>query len=218
MASQEEQDRQRQERKARSEAILKAANIPILPHLPGIEVADEVTLRPAIEIARRAICTLLTAGKGGGVPQQTIDQLIELHGVAEFFTERERNFIGSPPLDREMLEFSWRSEASWTLLWALGFIDELGLPYDQIEPSHAVAIIEEYRLDGLAANPLRKSVDQILDEADLIFRCHWYTRDQELKGESPEPLDAGVAYERHYALNWLIGYQGQAWDDVSTDT
>ncbi|MCR9246223.1 MAG: DUF4272 domain-containing protein [bacterium] len=24
--------------------------------------------------------------------------------------------------------------------------------------------------------------------------------------------------ERHYALNWLIGYRNQAWDDVSTDT
>jgi len=24
--------------------------------------------------------------------------------------------------------------------------------------------------------------------------------------------------ERHPALNWLLGYQGQEWDDVSTDT
>jgi hypothetical protein len=27
-----------------------------------------------------------------------------------------------------------------------------------------------------------------------------------------------VTDERHYALNWLIGYLEQAWDDVSTDT
>jgi Domain of unknown function (DUF4272) len=27
-----------------------------------------------------------------------------------------------------------------------------------------------------------------------------------------------VVYERHYALNWLMNYLGQAWDDVSTDT
>ena len=31
-------------------------------------------------------------------------------------------------------------------------------------------------------------------------------------------LDPGVTEERHYALNWLIGYMEQAWDDVSTST
>jgi hypothetical protein len=60
---------------------------------------------------------------------------------------------------------------------------------------------------------------EILDEADLIYRYHWATRGAELKGKSPPAgLDPGVVYERHYALNWLIGYMGQEWDDVSTDT
>jgi len=27
-----------------------------------------------------------------------------------------------------------------------------------------------------------------------------------------------MATERHQALNWLIGYQGQAWDDITLDT
>ncbi len=34
----------------------------------------------------------------------------------------------------------------------------------------------------------------------------------------PPGLDPGIVYERHYVLNWLIGYSGQAWDDVTTDT
>ncbi len=29
---------------------------------------------------------------------------------------------------------------------------------------------------------------------------------------------AGVTKDRHYALNWLIGYMEQEWDDISTDT
>jgi len=28
----------------------------------------------------------------------------------------------------------------------------------------------------------------------------------------------GVIYERHYALNWMIRYGEQEWDDVSFDT
>lgn len=33
-----------------------------------------------------------------------------------------------------------------------------------------------------------------------------------------EVYDAGVVQERHHALNWLIGYCGQDWDDITTDT
>jgi hypothetical protein len=35
---------------------------------------------------------------------------------------------------------------------------------------------------------------------------------------TPAGLDADVIMERHHALNWLIGYMDQAWDDVTTDT
>ena len=31
-------------------------------------------------------------------------------------------------------------------------------------------------------------------------------------------MDYDVVIERHHALNWLIGYENQQWDDVSTDT
>jgi hypothetical protein len=31
-------------------------------------------------------------------------------------------------------------------------------------------------------------------------------------------LDQEVIRERHHAINWLVGYCGQAWDDVTTDT
>jgi hypothetical protein len=33
-----------------------------------------------------------------------------------------------------------------------------------------------------------------------------------------ESYNSGAFQERHYALNWLIGYGGLDWDDISTDT
>lgn len=36
--------------------------------------------------------------------------------------------------------------------------------------------------------------------------------------DAPAGLEKGVVKERHYALNWLVGYMDQAWDDVTTDT
>lgn len=60
---------------------------------------------------------------------------------------------------------------------------------------------------------------QVLDEADLIVRYHWAAVDARINRKPcPAGVDPGVVYERHYALNWLIGYGNQAWDDVATDT
>ncbi len=58
-----------------------------------------------------------------------------------------------------------------------------------------------------------------LDQADVIYRYHWATTDARIKGQpSPAKLEGGVVQERHYVLNWLIGYMDQDWDDISTDT
>ena len=64
-----------------------------------------------------------------------------------------------------------------------------------------------------------RPIADILDQVDLIYRYHWAVRNARLKGQQiPADLDPDVTVERHHALNWLIGYLEQAWDDVSTDT
>jgi hypothetical protein len=53
----------------------------------------------------------------------------------------------------------------------------------------------------------------------LIYRYHWATTDARIKSQpAPVKLEGGVVQERHYVLNWLIGYLNQEWDDISTDT
>jgi len=64
-----------------------------------------------------------------------------------------------------------------------------------------------------------RSQPEILDQADLIYRYHWAVVDARINNKpAPAGLDPGVAMERHYALNWLVGYMDQDWDDISTDT
>jgi hypothetical protein len=69
------------------------------------------------------------------------------------------------------------------------------------------------------ADATLRPVAEVLDEADLIYRYDWAVVDARINNK-PVPLgvDPGVVQERHYALNWLIGYMDQDWDDVSTDT
>ena len=58
-----------------------------------------------------------------------------------------------------------------------------------------------------------------MDQADLIYRMHWALRQAQIEGEAPPAgMVWDVVFERHYALNWLIGYMDQPWDEVSTDT
>lgn len=64
-----------------------------------------------------------------------------------------------------------------------------------------------------------RPLNEILDQADLIYRYHWGVVNARLKKtKAPANLQGGVVKERHYMLNWLIGYQDQKWDEISTDT
>jgi len=35
---------------------------------------------------------------------------------------------------------------------------------------------------------------------------------------APCGVEFGAVAERHYALNWLTGFENRAWDDVTTPT
>ena len=51
-----------------------------------------------------------------------------------------------------------------------------------------------------------RNIEEILDEADLIYRYNWACVNARIKGENaPAGLDSEVVFERHWGLNWLIG-------------
>lgn len=208
------------ERKARSEQILAGAGIGVNPALPTIEASEDVEIRHADEVAPRALCLVLLSAKGAGMPNEVISSLVDIHGAEPFFTPAERAFYESAgPSEEDMVAFSWAAEAARPLFWALGFLGELGLPNEESTADDLVDLIEEHRLEGLISRARMRRAGEILDRADLIYRCHWAVRQAELDGNPHAcPLNPSVTMERHRALNWLIGSQGQEWDDVSTDT
>ena len=53
----------------------------------------------------------------------------------------------------------------------------------------------------------------------MIYDAHWKVRDAQINGRPvPEEIIPGLVQERHHAINWLMGYCGQEWDEVTTDT
>lgn len=207
-------------RKARSDARLAIEQVPVNPHLPVIEDARHAARRDSETVARRAMALLVVALKGEGLDQATVDEIITDHRLGSHFTPDEARFITSAaPSEHDRIQFSWRYEAAWTLLWSLGYVDVLGKPTDTCDVPRAVGFLRDRTTQQFLDDAKLRPLDTILDEADLIYRYHWAVRDAEIN-RKPEPagLSSSVVVERHYALNWLIGYMDQEWDDITTDT
>src|SRR6266581_557483 len=65
--------------------------------------------------------------KGEGLEQPIVEGLVSQYGLASYFTPKETAFIGSAaPSQGDRTQFSWRYEAAWVLLWALGYLEDLG--------------------------------------------------------------------------------------------
>lgn len=207
-------------RKERSISILRTQGVPYISHLPVIETETEAKHRTTEEVALRAMALCIVAVKGEGAGQDVVKNLVRDYNVAGSFSPIEKRFIeDANPSKHDRVQFSWRYECYWVMLWALGFVDNLRPPDSVCDVPSAVSFLRDNGRDGFIRKAKLRSVSEILDEADLIYRYHWAVVDARVNGrEAPSGLDAGVVMERHYALNWLIGYMDQDWDDISTDT
>lgn len=53
--------------------------------------------------------------------------------------------------------------------------------------------------------------------ADELMDFHWQARVAKIHFK-PTQLDTEAIQERHHTINWVIGYDGAPWDEVTTDT
>lgn len=215
------------ERKRRSEALLAKRSVAINPHLPCIESEEEAEFRSSKQIYQRltavTIVALRAAEFGNPEPDRAVDdlihELISERGAADWFTPEESEFLrAANPSEHVCIQLSWRYEAAYALLWALD-VSKPNLPFPDavVDVGTAFEALRD-RFETLAAAE-RKENRVILDEADIIYRCHWAVRQSSIDGiETGGNLEPGVVIERHRALNWLIGYENQDWDEITTDT
>jgi len=209
------------ERKAKSEKAAAELGIRVLPSLPPIAADEEVVMRSPSEIARRALCLWAVAVRGEGLEQEEARAIIDQAQLWDWVTPKEKAFLDQEdPTPHERTQFAWQYECLWVLGWALGVFDDLPPPTQICDVSRLAQAMVDASVESLLAANRPRSPEEILDQTDFIYRAHWAVTDDRVNGRQRASggLQPGVVLERHRALNWLISYQNQDWDDVSTDT
>lgn len=210
-------------RKEKSEALLEKHRIKINYSLPHIEDDTEVTIRRGNEIASRFVILCITNLVAfDNLSATEAFSYLQEYNLTRYLTPDEQAFLSHPTPETKSQE-SWKCECIWVLAWALRLVDDLKFP-DHLCNLNDIAEAD-YPI-GNGKNPndfINKNWDVrpktvVLDAADLYYRMDWTVVDARLNGRVLENLNPGVVYERHYALNWLINYMGQDWDDISCDT
>ena len=197
------------DRKRRTEERLAKRKIAVPAELPRIVSSKEVKLRDVEAIARRVMVLCLVAARAESVqlPVVEILKLLAQRGLAKDLSSSEQVFLGTRDPDEKMRQqYLWRYEGAWTLMWAMGYVDELSDGGKPGEVKKLVEMVVPKSLVGLMEGAKVRSVGEILDATDYAYRLHWAARDYIEKNNRPlDGLMVRVLFEQHYALNWLIG-------------
>lgn len=210
-------------RKAESEKLLEQYNVKINRSLPYIEAEQETTIRTAKEIAQRVTVLAVT----NLVAFNTIDaeeaiEYFKEYNIWDYLTPGEKAFLDNPTAERKNHE-TWKCEDIWVLLWVVKKVDKLGWPDELCNLSNIPPVnypVAQNKDPNQFINSITdvRSKDEILDAADLYYRLDWACVDARINKKEIREVHPGVVYERHYALNWLINYMDQDWDNISCDT
>jgi len=200
---------------------LLAQDVPILSSLPCIESEEETQLRSAEELGIRIVCLACAVGTAFE-KNDLFKEYLRQHNLWDNLTPDEMKFLSNPTPDlTTIVRFTWRSEALFVLMWAVHLFDDLPFPRQETDTQEIVA-----RLPDLNESPWPyihkiklRSIGDILEASDLIYRLHWATRQAGLDNKTPPSgLNPGMVQEWHHAINWTTKYNNQDWDEVSTDT
>lgn len=219
-----------EKRKRCSIAVLENQSIPYITHLPTIPEKSMISLKTQDKIVKRVLPSLITIQVACEIQNGCKDleacraffyEQLEVYDVADCLTKLETQFFTAAPTSQEVLDMIWKYEGCWVLLWALGMVQSLDFPGRSCDCAAAISLVTAHDSFASFCKEVKmRSADEILDEADLIYRYHWACVDARIHGRPmPGGMNEEVVVERHMALNWLIGDEkAQDWDHIVVDT
>ena len=204
------------EHKEASIARLKQEGIPYIDWLPTIEAPEEAVLKSPEVIAERLVACLLTIQASFDQQADNYDveavawyqRTLSQYGITTL-TGKEQALFEMRADEQDRINMTWQYEALWALLWALGLIDDLKFPSEPMtedECDFAIDVVSSCAdMDELLAKVQPRTLEEILDAADLIYRYHWACVNARINGrQMPQGLFESVVMERRRGLDWLF--------------
>jgi hypothetical protein len=205
------------ERRQKSAASL-ASFMPKVPDLSELPVAspEGLSLRSTEEVVHRAIAIYLTSTYADVLLQQNCprddafafaNKFIQRYQAESLFSPQEKAFLESPsPAISQIGQFCWGWEILHFLLWALGFVDDIGVPKDPVAVPKCSRVFTRNRIQAnlIAAAKLR-TAEEVLDLLDVAQCCEFANREREV-------FSTGPVHGWMRAAKWLTSRAD--WDNV----
>lgn len=208
---------------------LKKAKIAFLSSLPYVESSSEVKLKSLDEICSRAVTALCAVqvacdvANGGDVEEsrKVFKSLLENYGLWDNLIACEKKVFESEDT-KNAVNVTWEYEAFWSLVWALGLIEnnEMEKPYSLCDCEKAIKLVfTSSGLDDFKSKCHLRDIEEILDMLDLYYCYHWAIVEKEHINPETQigKLNGEVVFERRKGLEWLI-CEEKDWNDISLDT
>jgi hypothetical protein len=191
--------------------------------LPLIEDVAETKLRSKDELVRRLVALWAVAGTAHLPDVDFFERFFVENQLSEWLSTRERAYLfRENRSESERIHFSWQIESLYFLGWCGGLVAKIDIPtaHSSVESFMDIFPQPGEDLARLQSAVSPKSVTEILDWSDLLYRLHWAVRDDHLNGVKPSHLVVpGVVQEWHRSVNWMTRYSDEDdWDHVGTDT
>jgi hypothetical protein len=203
-------------RKALNDEALKARKIPLNP---AAQPLDDIALvlKETNAVIDRMLALLLTALKGNGLPQAEAAAFATAYDILPLLSPAELDFFHvEAPEEAARVVATWRFEAWWAALFALGWVPQLAFPDGHCEPDEPLQrLYAAGSRTALYAQMQLRPREELLAAADLTKRLHWAFVDSYLRREDPPAgILTGALLERHRFFQWLL--QPIDWD-AATD-
>jgi hypothetical protein len=201
--------------KARNEEYLLKLGIEVNPALPCIEPIDEVSPRSSVEVAQMfvALSYMIRIGYGFPIPEAR-EHLTKL-GANDVLGSTALEILNSERLsEQQKVDLGWQAEAAQAVAWALGLaeIDNTRRCDDNLAARLPFGDGEH----GFIQGGQLRSISEIQEQVDLIYRMHWYTVNCRFTGKDCI-LNESIIRERRRALDWIYGIDDD-WDEIPMDT
>jgi hypothetical protein len=182
---------------------------------------DEV--RSAEDVARRALALFSVVGLALGAERTLVLAWLSDNDLWGELSPSEAGFIDTPVLSKQqIIDGGWLSERLIMLLWALGAVDQLPAANEQCDTAVFQNLLPPFApisVGHFVSKAELRSEAELIAMADDTLQIHWEARDARSRERTPRtPVDMEVIQERHHAINWVIGYDGLPWDEVTADT